>query len=47
MPISFPNDSGTQQGGTFTAGSTFYSNVNQLTLTNTSNTLKTFININA
>jgi len=43
MPISFTNDSSTQQGGTFTAGSIFYSNVNQLTLNNTSNTLKTFI----
>lgn len=43
MPISFPNDSSTQQGGTFTSGSTFYSNVNSLTLLNTSNTLKTFI----
>jgi hypothetical protein len=43
MPISFSNDSSTQQGGTFTSGSTFYSNVNSLTLLNTSNALKTFI----
>ena len=44
MPISFPNDSSTQQGGTFTSGSTYYSNVNSLTLSNTSNTLLTNIN---
>jgi hypothetical protein len=44
MPISFPNDGSTQQGGTFTSGSTFYSNVNQLTLNTTSNTLLTNIN---
>ena len=44
MPINFPSDSSPQGGGTFTSGSIFYSNVNQLTLNNTSNTLKTFIN---
>ena len=43
MPIGFPNDSSPQGGGTFTSGSTYYSNVNSLTLSNTSNTLKTFI----
>ena len=43
MPIPFSNDSSTQQGGTFTSGSTFYATINQQNLDNTSNNLKTFI----